>query len=323
MRALLLLLLIATCAPCSAAAPRFPSVPSYAWPGPFVQEDYLPFDSTEIARFARLHVTRIEARRSDLPKEVVIYTLDAAGQPILETTMEQNGQRTITTSEQSWSYDGAGRMLSRVLYAQGRLDNYDSVRYDAQGRIVYHVWWLSGGRKHRKNEVKGITERTNVTWQPDGTGRRCMVSLPIAPADTAPTCDLLTADAHGQVVLVRSGNRIDSLAADVVTDTAVIRRIWYRTSPAPTPLLGREIVMRGGKLRSCTVYDGDPGRRVAWRQDYSYDEAGQLIRVTEGNGFTTTTFTYYLCGLWDRVIRVDPTSVVVTRYTYTFGHEGR
>lgn len=318
----------------SAAVPRYPSNPPYAWPGPITPQDLLPFDSTETAAFARLGVTRIESRRSDEPTMIVVYTLNKAGQAVREEGLETKGKRTRQTYDQVFTYDRQGRLQSRVQTIQNQVDNYDSLWYDPLGRLVRYDVWLSPGPKQLRRGAMGLFNRTTVLWRPDGTGRAyehsptkgSRAAPPTSAADTTVIAGdyatkrmELRTDAQGKVVFVHSGTRIDSIAADVVTDTAVIQRTWYRLVEQAQPSLGREVVFKAGTLRSITLYVPQWLNAIGYQQAYSYDEHGRLLRVEEGNGTISTTFSYYANGLWAAVVRVDSVSVAVTRYTYFFG----
>ena len=71
-----------------------------------------------------------------------------------------------------------------------------------------------------------------------------------------------------------------------------------------------------------TIYDEDQPGHVSWRRDYTYDEQGRLLRSEEGNGTISTTFNYNHSGLWATVVKVDPLTVIVTRYSYSFAGHG-
>lgn len=105
------------------------------------------FDVRRVENIADSSGKKVKFKRVEIPFERILFAYDTTSHPIADTTYTTGGQM---KSASAYSYDAAGRMVSRSIHEPGNAVWTDSYSYDERGSLFrrIHADLTTGERKH-------------------------------------------------------------------------------------------------------------------------------------------------------------------------------
>jgi hypothetical protein len=270
----------------------------------------LPFSEEQMQLYRKAKVKSIFSEESSGINGMFYF--NEAGQLYKERTWIWQKNKKVFTDSTVYTYNNRGQVM--VSHSFGANESYDSISYDANGRISGFLSWEITNLKNKKQK----TLLWDVRYVKDEGDNKLLEDK----ADTSSKV-MMMLDKDNSVIKSWSAYRKDSTYLYAHMGDPPLNLIknvkQYFSENNGKYNIGREFTYTDNLLRSDILYETERPGVIARRQDYVYSDDRKLLQVNESySSQLKTVFIYNLQGLVSEEVSILPDQVEITFFTYQF-----
>jgi hypothetical protein len=203
-------------------------------------------------------------------------------------------------SRTSYKYSENGKLQVKFLINNKKIEQYDSLSYDADGRITSYYSHFKGLSEKYINYNLNLTEKQNGIF---------------ILSDIDRTKYYL--DSLNQIIKICHESNIDSISFDYIDKFNYRKLFWFKYGENANWKLGREETYNGQLIEKYINYSYSDNNAIQKKLEYYYNSTNNLIHLEDSNKNSYQTFiTYKYYGLANRILVLVGDKVDLTYFEY-------